>query len=265
VEVEAYNSFQTNVVVDGEGISLAAARNFSSQTVPGVLNGGNTVVLGTADETTPEAITYRNVPSSGFLTPYTTADLELRGNGSFAVDTAATTQYPALPASAMESGDYYVFASFAADPAAAFNAAGPIVAGLVVTQTSAAAAPLDVAFPAPWFYAGPTPAALPTFDLVYSGFSGTTGVYDSAFLIWVLNSSDEQQLVATATANFLNGSTSLALPDLSAMPGFIASPASETKVLWAAEISQSSSPLLQPMPANGTVMNVTNAGYVVVP
>lgn len=257
VEVEVYDSFQTKVVAVGEGISLAAARSFSGQSVPGALNGGNAVVLGPADETTPEAITYSNVPS-GFLTPYTTANLEMSGAGSLVVDTAATTQYPALPASAMESGDYYIFNSVTSN-------AGNIVAGVYVTQTSATAVPLNVKFPAPWFYAGPPPAALPTFDLGYSGFSGAAGASDSVILTWMPDSSDERGLQVTATANFLNGSTSLATPDLSVLPGFPASPASGTSVLWEAGISHTTSPLLQPMPTNGTVTSVSNAGWLTVP
>ena len=257
VEVEAYNSFQTNVGGLDEGISLAAARNFSSQMVPGALNGGNAIILGPADETTPEAITYSNVPS-GFLTPYTTADLEINGDTRFIVDSAATTQYPALPASAMGSGDYYVFTSYASN-------AGEIVTGVEVTQTSATAIPLNVTFPSAWFYAGPTPAALPTFDLAYSGFSGTTGIYDSVILNWNLVSAEEERLKIIATANFLNGSTSLAVPDLSTLPGFLAPPASGTSVLWEAEISHSTSPLLQPTQTNGTVTSVSNGGWLTVP
>jgi len=257
VEVEAYNTFQTSVGGVGEGISLAAARNFGSQTVPGALNGGNTVVLGPADETTPEAITYSNVPP-GFLPPYTTANLEMSGNTSFAVDTAATAQYPALPASAMESGDYYVFNSYASN-------AGNIVSGVIVTQTSVTALPLNVTFPAAWFYAGPPVAALPTFNFAYSGFSGATDVYNSVILSWMMNSSNEQAFEVTATANFLNGSTLLTVPDLSSLPGFPAPPASGTSVLWEAEISHSTSPLLQPMPMNGTVSSVSNAGWLTVP
>jgi len=264
VEVAAYNSFLTSVVAVGEGISLAAARNFSGQTVPGSLNGGNTVVLGTADETTPESITYARV-LAGFSVPYTAVNLEMAGNGSFAVDTAATTQYPALPASAIESGDYYSFFSSANNPTASFNADGYIVAGVIAAQNSATAIPLSVDFPPAWSYAGPQAAALPTFNFVYSGFSGATSVYDSVILTWKPDTSDQHSLQVTATANSSAGSTSLAIPDLSALPGFLASPTSGTSVLWEAEISQGTFPPLEPIPANGTVLSVSNAGWLTVP
>jgi len=264
VEVAAYNTFQTSLEAVGEGISLAAARNFSGQTVPGSLNGGNTVVLGPADEATPETITYANIPA-GFSTPFTAANLEMAGNGSFVVDTTATTQYPALPASAIESGDYYSFLSSANNPTASFNADGYIVAGVIASQNSATAIPLSVTFPPAWFYAGPMAAALPTFDFVYSGFSGATSVYDSVILTWKPDTSDQHSLQVTATANSSAGSTSLAIPDLSGLPGFLASPASGTSVLWEAEISQGTFPPLEPTPTNGTVLSVSNAGWLTVP
>jgi hypothetical protein len=264
VEVAEYNSFLTSVVAVGEGISLAAARNFSNQTVPGLLNGGNTVVLGPADETTPESITYANVPA-GFSTPFTAANLNMAGNGSFAVDTAATTQYPALPAGAMEGGDYYSFLSSANNPTASLNADGYIVAGVIASQYSTTAVPLSVGFPPPWFYAGPMAAALPTFDYVYSGFSGATSVYDSVILTWKPDTLDQDSLQVIATANSSAGSPSLAIPDLSALPGFLGPPASGTKVLWEAEISQGTFPPLEPMPTNGTVLSVSNAGWLTVP
>jgi hypothetical protein len=55
--------------------SLAAAKSFDSQAVPGALNGGSAVALGQQDETTPVAITYSNLPS-GFVIDSSTASIQ---------------------------------------------------------------------------------------------------------------------------------------------------------------------------------------------
>jgi len=244
-------------VSNGNEVAVAA-RNFSAQEVPGALNGGNTVVLGAADEVTEEAITYSGLPS-GFNNPVTTAtyllDGQLEGGVAILAD-AASGQYPALPAGAMQSGDYYSFTTVLT------NAAGSQVA---VFQNSTTGGPLSIAFPAAWTYAGPTPAALPAFDLAYSGFSGNTGVIDSAMITWPLTGATQSIFEVYATGNFLNGSTSLTFPDLSSLTGFLAPPASATQVSWQATIDQGSYPSLQPIPANATTTTVSNSGTYTVP
>ncbi len=103
VMVLAYNNAQQGLLT-----SIVAAKNFANQTVPGALNGGSTVVLGAADETTPQAITYNNTPS-GYSQPTTTVGFIMGSAGGFTVASPATAQYPALPAAAVQSGDRYTF------------------------------------------------------------------------------------------------------------------------------------------------------------
>lgn len=67
VEVLAYNSTSQGLQAP---TTLVAARNFDNQNVPGTLNSGSQVVLGAGDRTTPEQITYSNVPS-GYAAPST--------------------------------------------------------------------------------------------------------------------------------------------------------------------------------------------------
>ena len=146
-----------------QGDGPAAAKNFDNQTVPGTLNGGNTVVFGTADETTPEPITYNNVPS-GFSSPSTYVELGIGGTAlEYLYASDATTQYLALPASATEKGDVYFL------DASASNANLP---SAVNTEIISSGGPVSFTFPAAWSYAGPTPAALPSFAMDYTGFSG---------------------------------------------------------------------------------------------
>src|SRR5215469_4779056 len=64
-------------VIDSHSEGPVAVRNFDNQTVPGSLNGGNTVVLGPADATTLETITFNGVPSG-----YTVCGNDFRSTNS---------------------------------------------------------------------------------------------------------------------------------------------------------------------------------------
>ena len=178
------------------------------------------------------------------------------GAGGFTVATA-TSQYPALPSAAFLSGDFYEFF------ASAFNSAK---AGemMIVARSSTSAGPVSFAFPAPWTYAGPTPAALPSFNFAYTGFNGEAGVYQTALTGWN-GASGFTEIEVTATRNFQNGSTTITFPDLSGFTGFVTTPTSGTEVGWVALIAQSSAGLPQPMTANSTITTVENAGAYTVP
>lgn len=230
--------------------SLVGVKNFNSQAVPGALNGGSTVVLGAADATSPEPITYNSVPT-GYSAPSALVAYEMGGTSGFLAANQATTQYPVVPAGAVQSGDYYAFTAFA------HNSSTPSEMVEVVSNTSGG--PVSLTFPTPWTYAGPTPAALPTFNYVYTGFSGKTDVIQSAILTWSIGTSLNDSLIVT-TANYQNGSTSLTFPDLSSVAGFLASPAQGTTVAWAAAIWQGGSGILQPATPNSTRVGAVNAG-----
>jgi hypothetical protein len=128
VAVLAYDS-----VLSGfeQFFSLVAVKNFSSQTVPGTLNGGNTVVLGAADQTTPEPLTYKSVPP-GYNAPSTLVSYEFSGGDGFIIANGVTSEYPSVPAGAAESGDDYIFMS------AAGNAANALEQASVSTFSSSA-------------------------------------------------------------------------------------------------------------------------------
>jgi len=182
------------------------------------------------------------------------------GNGGFLISNAVSDAYPALPAAAMESGDYYYFSAYATGPS------GPVSSGeVVVDTTSTSGGPLSVTFPPAWTYAGPTAAKWLSFDIAYTGFSGTTGVCDGASMNWVTNSSVWYVVSLTATGNYLNGSTTVAIPDLSGLPGFIASPASGTVASWGASVSQGAATCIPPRPSYSTTKTVTTSGTYTVP
>jgi hypothetical protein len=242
-----------------QGDGPVAAKNFDNQTVPGSLNGGNAVVFGTGDQTTPEPITYNNVPS-GFSSPSTYAELGMGGTTliySYASD--ATTQYMALPASATEKGDVYFLDA---------NASSANLPSGVNTEIISPGGPVSFTFPAPWSYTGPTPAALPSFNMGYTGFAGQNNVSQNAWIFWTSGSGGStatKNIQVDATASYQNGSTTLAIPDLSSVGGFLAPAASGTRVEWDVWIQQLSWGLTSQIPPNGTSNEVSNSGLYTVP
>jgi hypothetical protein len=235
---------------------LVAAKNFSSQSVPGALNGGNTVVFGAGDATTLEPVTYIGVPS-GYSTPTILAGFELSGGGAVLLGTSDTNGYPAFPAGAVQSGDSYVFSA----GARSISNPGEQVR---VTTTSASAGPESFTFPAAWMYGGPAPAAWPSLNFAYAGFAGKTGVTDGVVESWKTGATMTNMVVVISTGNSLNGSTTLAVPDLSGLAGFLAAPTSGTNVVWTAEISQGNVPSVSGT-REGSTMLVSNAGTYMAP
>ncbi len=250
VGVLAYKATQTS---NYGNLDLAAARLFSSQTIPGQLNGGNPVVLGASDATTPQAITYSGVPS-GFSTP-STAVLGSTGAGEFIVTSTATSTYPALPAAAMASGDFYDLRST--------SSSGGQMMGVQMTMSSAN--PVTIAFPAPWAYAGPPAAKLPTFNFDYQGFAGKSGVIQTALITWLSGSTTEFWYQVSASARYQNGATAIAMPDLSGLAGFLALPASGTNMVWSAEIDQQNVAPFQALGPNTTILSVQDVGSYTMP
>lgn len=247
------------VLADGPQGALAA-KNFTNQVVPGALNGGNTVMFGAADQTATAAITYNNVPS-GFSAPSTYVALNMGGaQVGLGVNSAATTQYSVLPAEALESGDFY---SLAAGTSATGNSSSGVSA-----LTTSSGGPVSITFPAPWTYAGPAPAAQPAFTFNYTGTSGTTNAYQSAMYTWPAGTSGSttDAVDLTATLNYQAGSTTLTVPDLSTVSGFLSAPASGAQVTWYAQIWQSSYGFnWPPSTSNSTYMGAWNRGSFTVP
>ncbi len=240
--------------------TLLAVRNFDGVVVPGAVNGGKTVTLGAADAVTLEPIAYKNVPS-GFPSPTTSAYYEWSDGGQLLLSTSETTQYPAIPVAATESGDYYSFES----TIEISTGGGGSEEGVSVSTNTTANGPLTLAFPAPWIYAGPTPSAQPVFNMANSGITSKTGVTDYLTLVWNSTPAGGTDSELIATGNYLNGSTSLAFPNLAGLSGFLSGPPSGSMVVWFASISQSSAASLQPLNQNGTETGVENGGSFTVP
>jgi hypothetical protein len=243
---------------EGQYVAIAA-KILRGQTIPGALNGGAPVVFATTDETVPQAITYNNVPNgyspSGGEVNYFTAD------GSWvplALGTMpAATQYMAMPTGTYQSGDYYEF------EVEANNVGG--IGSVSIDRYTSSAGPQSFTFPAPFSYAGPAAAAFPTFNFMYSEFSGMSNISQQAAIYWGVGTwgsfsipADLDSITMTATTNYQSGSTAMSIPDLSSLTGFLAPVPSGTTVTWTAGFSQGN-PLLT-TPPSGTIQSVSNSG-----
>jgi hypothetical protein len=87
-------------------------------------------------------------------------------------------------------------------------------------------------------YVAPTPAAFPTLTLNNTGFSGSSGIKDSAQIFWSANSTF-YRIFVSATAAYLNGATTLAVPNLTSLAGFPSPASSGVQVDWLASVSAS--------------------------
>jgi hypothetical protein len=235
-----------------------------SQTIPGTVNGGAGIVLGPGDQTSPQSLTVTNVPA-GFGNPpeasvsYHTANGTRLLLSNVNVSSTNPETYQAVPAAATQSGDFYAYESNTGN--------GNSSVGITTTTTSGGGA-FSLSLPASWTFSGPTPAKLPTFTFVYSGFASQPAVADQALIEWQTGASTFNEITVTATANFQGGSTTITIPDLSAVPGFFGPAASGTTIFWAADISGGSAltfTFFPNPPANGTRMFVQNTGSFVQP
>lgn len=256
-------AYQTN----SSGLdSLVAIKSFSAQTVPGSLNGGNAVVLGAADATIPEPITYNNVPQ-GFNSPYAQVTFQpATRNFDTLLALNATSMYPALPTGVAQGGDLYVIQGQAnLNPSSGGSVSDESVMAL---STLSNPGPVSLTFPAPWIYAGPTPAALPTLNFSYTGFAGHAGLRQGAAMYWMLGNSVANAFEIDASANYQAGSTSISFPTLAGLTGFLAPAPSGTLVTWEAYETLTSvgfASSFGKLPANTTESQVLDFATYVVP
>jgi len=238
-----------------------AVKILRNQAIPGTINGGNTVTFSPADMVTNETLTVSNIPA-GFINPPAVRVNFQTANGTvFALANEATTQYPALPAAALQTGDSYLFSTQTAS----------MPQTLAILQSSTSGGPVTLALPQPWSYSGPAPAAFPTFTFNYSGFNGLPVITQSAVIFRTVVDAGEpffRSIEVLATGSYQNGANTITVPDLTAIPGFISPALSGTTVSWSASIAGGSAPEVQfvpSLPANGSVAIVSTSGSYTVP
>lgn len=253
----------TDSIGNAVGVKIARA-----QSIPGAVNGGSTILFGPGDATTTQPVTVNNVPagflaSKGAFAQYHTANGTafplLLGLGIIG---QVPNTYPAVPAAARQSGDFYLYqASTLSNPPGLNQQIGTTL------TTTNGGGPLTMTLPAPWSFAGPTAAAFPTFTFDYSGFAGQPAISQQVLLIWPTGPTSRNIISVMATANFQNG-TALAIPDLTALTGFFTSAPSGTQVSWIADMfggtAQEFIFSVNP-PANGSISFVENRGSYIQP
>lgn len=237
------------VALDASGnpVGVKIVRN---QTVPGAVSG--TITLASTDATSVQNMSDAGIPT-GFLPnpagPY--AEYFTANNTAFyAANTSVNTQYSVVPASEAQSGDYYFFTS---------NDAGGSNQHVYATQTTTAGAAETLTFPTPLPAVSPAPAKFPSFTVAYSGFSGDAAVSYSANVQWQISGTD-YGITATATSAYQNGASTLVIPDLTSLSGFLAMATSGTTVDWQVYVYGGSYQWFTPTPASGTLSFVQNQG-----
>lgn len=227
--------------------TMLAVKIIRNQTVPGTINGGNTITFGPADLLTMQPLTFTNLPSGfGAGTPGVSYFTE---NGGFdlSIHPPFSGQYPAVPIVAAQGGDGYLFKFGAANSTSQFEFSQTISGG---------GGAVTIALPDPWTYSGPTPSASPTFTFNYPPISAFPNVKRSAIIDWGEGQPNTTffDIHISATPSFLNGSQTITIPDLSGIPGFLIPP-SGTTIEWIAFISGDSGP-----GANSSQVGVSNLG-----
>jgi hypothetical protein len=238
--------------VQGGDSTVLAAKILRAQTVPGALNGGATITFSPSDATTLQTATFSNAPAGANLFGVNAAFFT--GSGAYVDLTLSHSpnQFLVMPSGTAQSGDYYLIGEQA-------SSNGSAVGVQLYTSSTGSVA---LSFPAAWSYAGPAAAKLPTFHFTYPGFAGLSNLTRSASIVW--NQGDSVSLISVvATAEYQGQSTSMTIPDLSTIPGFVTPAASGTYIEWNAEILQG----LQTVATtpSGTLQNVSNSGTYIEP
>jgi hypothetical protein len=241
---------------DSVAITVVAVKDLGEQMVPGAANNGSPIVLTGADATTPQPVTYQNVPSSA--APGTSVIFMTEEGGLIALQSSTNSSYPAVPAAMLQGGAYYTALSLAGDVETSWVSFNQV--------WNTGGGPLTVVFPSPWSYSGPAAAALPVFDFSgYSGFSETAGVARVGVEHWEPEAGFADSYQVTASASFQDGVGTLVMPDLSSLSGFLAVPPSGATVSWEALISQNNAGAVGATPMNSSTETVQNAGNFAVP
>ena len=218
-------------VLDGS-FNLLAIRILRGQTVPGPINGGNTITIGPQDLFANEPVSVNNVPPGDLAVLL--IQLHTVNGTSLGLLNQTLMQYAALPAASIQSGDYYSYQV----STSAFHV------GALQTATSGVG-PVTMTVPDPWTYFGPKPAAFPTFTFNYSGNLQMPLVAQEAVLRWSTPEAADLTLSVIATASFQSGANTITLPNLpSQVNGFLPPQTSGNTVAWYASIYGGNKPFI---------------------
>lgn len=242
------------LALDGSN-NVLAVKIVRSQTVPGAVNGGSTIVLGPSDETTLQSVTVNNTPV-GFIPAEQFVEYITPNGTALGLGLSSAPQYRAVPSAAGQPGDMYFIDSSTDD-----TATRDLVVGVNLTMSSAN--PLTINLPPVWSFSGPAPTAFPTFTFNYSGFNIAANLSYQAIIQWQPTPSTLTGITVTATASFQNNATTLRIPNLTSLPGFFAPAPTGTLIDWNATIfnGDQSLALVTEMPAGSGPFVETRGTY----
>jgi hypothetical protein len=244
---------------------VLAIKILRSQTIPGVLNGGSVVSLSSADAPTSQNLTTTNVPSGFFNPPVASVRFHTATGTVLGLPRSGITlnpkPYAGVPPALTLPTDFYEYESFSSDAATQNQTVR------ITTTTTNGGGAFTQALPAPWSWNGPAPAKFPTFNFVYSGFNTLPAVSDQASISWGTPGVSDQ-ITMVATANFQSGATTITIPDLTSLPGFLAPAPTSTTINWVADIfggTEQEFTFSANLPANSSIQSVENKGTFVQP
>ncbi|HEX8817810.1 MAG TPA: hypothetical protein VF753_20135 [Terriglobales bacterium] len=237
-------------------VNAAAVKIVRNQTVPGTIS-GSPVTLAPSDVVVSKPYLIHNIPpgfgSSSIYSEYYTA------NGTyFILGSGTSTQYLTVPPSQMQPGDYTLLSASASAPPSPQNINQGVFEAISITSPGT----MNFKMPAPLPYVPPTAAAWPTFTLKYPGFSGVTASDEMATMNWSLPGADNFNSVSVvATSAYQAGATTLAVPDLTSLNGFLPPPPSGTMVEWYTQVSGGNYHAFLQAPANASLSGATAGGF----
>jgi hypothetical protein len=243
-------------VLGADSFNALALRIFRNQTVPGDVNGGVRVTFDSTDAIGWQSYVVHDAPSgwtTGISSTYVTAE----GTAIFLLGSNGT-QYPIAPASQVQSGDFYQLWAAAGQE----NQQGQ---SQEVFQYVNSASPLaNFKLPPPLTYNAPAAAAWPSFTVSYSGFSGVTASDTNVYIQWSPTEGTYDYVSVTATSAFLNGATTLAIPDLSSLTGFLQAPSGK-EVEWSEEVTGGDYHYFIVTPSTGSIQAAWSGGSYAAP
>ncbi len=236
----------------GNPLAVKILRN---QTYPGTINGGNPVVFAASDATSTQTISFANIPSGTGPDSYPSGlGNYITANGTqFPIyDTDAnmptpTSSYTVVPASEAQAGDTYSIS--VQDTLQGNSSMGPTQLPQVksaITMTSAQ--PVTLEFPDLLPSTDVTNVtALPSFPLYGAGYSNSWFTYYKGNVSWGVSSPNDSvsttcSTQAVASSSYQNGNTTLAIPDISSIPGFFTKATGNATLVWNASVSSSPHP-----------------------
>ncbi len=216
------------VVARDASFKALAVKFVRNQTAPGAVNGGATIALTAADQLVSTPVTINGIPAGYQPVPALNVSINTANKTYLNLPAVSPTSYSAVAAADTIATDYYQI-----------NTNDNLAVGdaLVGTTIYSAGGATTLNYPAALSYAGPTPAAWPTFALSYSGFSGMSAVNYQTQISWQTGATTLDDLIVTSSSAYLGSSTTIVMPDLSTLSGFFNHPASGTTVNWLVEIN----------------------------